>query len=128
LYGDGGAGQVRGRRDQPFKHDDLSTRPERCYGQIGLKLASFAHLAVERTGVSRRRGCVWKKSRLVEPGSGMLGSEHGRAVPRLIAAGRDVFKDAVAGLLAAIVLIANIVSFGALMFPGDLSAGTPVVI
>jgi sulfate permease, SulP family len=34
----------------------------------------------------------------------------------------------VAGLVAAVVLIGNIVSFGALMFPGDLSLGIPIVI
>jgi len=63
----------------------------------------------------------------------MRGTEHGRdgaltAWSRLIAMGRDAGKDALAGLVAAVVLIANIVSFGALMFPGDLSAGIPVAI
>jgi sulfate permease, SulP family len=63
----------------------------------------------------------------------MRGGEHGRdgaltAWSRLIAAGRDAGKDALAGLVASVVLIANIVSFGALMFPGDLSAGIPVAI
>ena len=47
---------------------------------------------------------------------------------RLIAIGRDYVKDAMAGLIASVVLFANIVSFGALMFPGDLSAGVPVAI
>ena len=42
--------------------------------------------------------------------------------------GRALAKDAVAGLVASVVLIANIVSFGALMFPGHLSAGTPMAI
>jgi SulP family sulfate permease len=46
----------------------------------------------------------------------------------LIAAGRDLTKDVVAGVVASVVLIGNIVSFGALMFPGDLSAGIPVAI
>src|ERR1051326_6276697 len=64
---------------------------------------------------------------------GMRAGEHGRqgaltAWPRLLAMGRDAGKDALAGLVASIVLIANIVSFGALMFPGDLSAGIPVAI
>jgi sulfate permease, SulP family len=36
--------------------------------------------------------------------------------------------DAVAGLVASVVLIANIVSFSALMFPGELSAGAPVAL
>jgi SulP family sulfate permease len=64
----------------------------------------------------------------------MQGGEHGRyGVPakawaRLIALGRDVLKDVTAGLVASVVLIGNIVSFGALMFPGDLSAGIPVAI
>lgn len=63
----------------------------------------------------------------------MRAGEHGRdgaltAWSRLIAAGRDAGKDALAGLVASVVLIANIVSFGALMFPGDLSAGIPVAI
>ncbi len=43
-------------------------------------------------------------------------------------AARDGVKDTIAGLVASVVLIANIVSFGALMFPGDLSAGIPVAI
>lgn len=34
----------------------------------------------------------------------------------------------IAGLVAAVVLIANIVSFGALMFPGELRAGVPTAI
>ena len=46
----------------------------------------------------------------------------------LIAAGRDGVKDTVAGLVASVVLIANIVSFGALMFPGEFSAGIPIAI
>ncbi len=46
--------------------------------------------------------------------------EHGRVLSRLIAGGRDAIKDTVAGVLASVILIANIVSFGALMFPGEL--------
>ena len=48
--------------------------------------------------------------------------------PFLSAVGRDCLKDATAGLVASVVLIANIVSFGALMFPGELSAGVPMAI
>lgn len=48
--------------------------------------------------------------------------------PQLAKAGRDGIKDLVAGLVAAVVLIGNIVSFGALMFPGDLSSGIPIAI
>jgi sulfate permease, SulP family len=63
----------------------------------------------------------------------MRGAEHGRkgtltVRSRLSAMGRDASKDALAGLVASVVLIANIVSFGALLFPGDLSAGIPVAI
>src|ERR1051325_10170314 len=63
----------------------------------------------------------------------MREAEHDRngtltAWSRLSAIGRDASKDALAGLVASVVLIANIVSFGALMFPGDLSAGIPVAI
>jgi sulfate permease, SulP family len=47
---------------------------------------------------------------------------------RWIAKGRDGLRDIVAGVVAAVVLIANIVSFGALMFPGDFSAGIPIVV
>lgn len=47
---------------------------------------------------------------------------------RWIAGGRDGLRDLVAGIVAAVVLIANIVSFGALMFPGDLSAGIPLAV
>jgi SulP family sulfate permease len=46
----------------------------------------------------------------------------------LIAAGRDWVKDTIAGLLASVVLTANIVSFAALMFPGDISGGIPTAI
>ncbi len=42
---------------------------------------------------------------------------------RLIAAARDLVNDALAGFVAAVVLTGNIVSFGALMFSGDLSVG-----
>jgi sulfate permease, SulP family len=45
-----------------------------------------------------------------------------------ITLGRDAFRDTVAGIVAAVVLIANIVSFGALMFPGEFSAGIPVAV
>src|SRR5262245_5083079 len=40
----------------------------------------------------------------------------------------DLFRNATAGLLASIVLIAGIISFSALMFPGQLSAGAPIAI
>ncbi|HET9717349.1 MAG TPA: SulP family inorganic anion transporter [Pseudolabrys sp.] len=42
--------------------------------------------------------------------------------------GTDALKDVAAGLLASVVLIANVVSFAALMFPGEMSAGIPVAI
>jgi sulfate permease, SulP family len=41
---------------------------------------------------------------------------------------RNLLQDAIAGIIASVVLIANIVSFGALMFLGQLSAGIPVAI
>jgi SulP family sulfate permease len=47
---------------------------------------------------------------------------------RVITVGRDGVRDTIAGLVAAVVLIANIVSFGALMFPGNLNAGMPIAI
>ncbi|AMN42849.1 SLC26A/SulP transporter family protein [Rhodoplanes sp. Z2-YC6860] len=37
-------------------------------------------------------------------------------------------RDAAAGFVASVVLIANIISFGALMFHGELSAGIPIAI
>jgi sulfate permease, SulP family len=40
----------------------------------------------------------------------------------------DLAKEVVAGAVASIVLIANIVSFAALFFPGDLAAGIPTAI
>jgi SulP family sulfate permease len=40
----------------------------------------------------------------------------------------DVARDLIAGLVAAVLLIGNIVSFGALMFPGDLADGAPVAV
>jgi SulP family sulfate permease len=48
--------------------------------------------------------------------------------PNLIATCRDAAKDVIGGLVASLVLIANIVSFGALMFQGELSAGVPIAI
>jgi sulfate permease, SulP family len=50
------------------------------------------------------------------------------AWPPRIASGSEIFRDLIAGVLAAVVLIANIISFGGLMFPGDLSAGISTVI
>jgi sulfate permease, SulP family len=47
---------------------------------------------------------------------------------RWVAVGRDGLRDTIAGIVAAVVLIANIVSFGALMFPGDFSAGIPLAV
>ena len=41
---------------------------------------------------------------------------------------RDGCKDSIAGLVSSIVLIANIISFGALMFPGRLGDGIPMAI
>lgn len=41
---------------------------------------------------------------------------------------RAGLRDAAAGFVASIVLIANIISFGALMFHGELSAGIPIAI
>jgi SulP family sulfate permease len=70
-----------------------------------------AFLMVEPLVRDRNRGLTWTSS-----------------WSQLTAAGRDCIKDTLAGLVASVVLIANIVSFGALMFPGDLSAGIPVVV
>lgn len=50
------------------------------------------------------------------------------ALNQLFAAPRDFLKDAIAGFIASIILMANIVSFAALMFPGELSAGIPLAI
>ena len=47
---------------------------------------------------------------------------------RWIAIGRDGLRDTVAGVIAAVVLIANIVSFGALMFPGQFNVGIPIAV
>ena len=51
-----------------------------------------------------------------------------RAWSQLITIGRDAVKDTIAGLVASVILIANIISFGALMFPGVLNSGVPVAI
>src|SRR5215213_7898685 len=40
----------------------------------------------------------------------------------------SLFRGFITAIVAAIILVANIVSFGALMFPGDLSAGLPTAI
>ncbi len=50
------------------------------------------------------------------------------AWPPRIASRSEIFRDPIAGVLAAVVLIANIISFGGLMFPGDLSASISTVI
>jgi sulfate permease, SulP family len=42
--------------------------------------------------------------------------------------GTYLLKETLAGLVAAVVLAANIVSFGALMFPGDRAIGMPIAI
>src|SRR5215470_10850318 len=55
---------------------------------------------------------------LVERWPRLTSQDHIRSI-----AGHHILKDAVAGLVASVVLIANIVSFGALMFPGELSVG-----
>jgi sulfate permease, SulP family len=47
---------------------------------------------------------------------------------RTIALGRSALGDSLAGLVASVVLLANIVSFAALMFPGELSGGISVAI
>jgi SulP family sulfate permease len=46
----------------------------------------------------------------------------------LARAARDGAKDAIAGLVGSVVLVANIVSFAALMFPGPLAGGIPFAI
>jgi sulfate permease, SulP family len=51
---------------------------------------------------------------------------HGRSSRTFKA--NDLFRNVTAGLLASIVLIANIISFSALMFPGQLSEGAPIAI
>src|SRR5438128_12525403 len=47
---------------------------------------------------------------------------------QLAKAARDRVKDLIAGMAAAVVLIGNVVSFGALMLPGELSSGIPIAI
>ena len=41
---------------------------------------------------------------------------------------KNAIRDVTAGFVASIILIANIISFGALMFPGELSSGIPTAI
>src|ERR1700733_15517449 len=41
---------------------------------------------------------------------------------------RSAVSDSIAGVIASVVLIANILSFGALMFPGELNGGIPIAI
>jgi sulfate permease, SulP family len=47
---------------------------------------------------------------------------------RFGAVAHRAFSDSIAGVIGSVVLIANIVSFGALMFPGQLNGGIPVAI
>ncbi len=73
-----------------------------------------------------------KDAEVVRPDDGSpSGSGTGGALPtrhRLLRAGHHGIKDTVAGLLASVVLIANIVSFAALMFPGNMSPGISTAI
>lgn len=62
------------------------------------------------------------------PSARERGVARSRTWSRILVISRDGAKDTIAGLVASVVLIANIVSFGALMFPGDLSAGIPTAI
>ena len=55
-------------------------------------------------------------------------SDAKEALSRWIAIGRNGVRDTVAGIVAAVVLIANILSFGALMFPGQFNAGIPIAV
>jgi len=56
-------------------------------------------------------------------------ARRGRRSPtRRLVLARNAFKDVVAGSVASVVLVANIVSFAALMFPGELAAGIPLAI
>jgi hypothetical protein len=50
------------------------------------------------------------------------------AARMLRARASDVARDLIAGVVAAVLLIANIVSFGALMFPGELADGAPLAV
>lgn len=47
---------------------------------------------------------------------------------RLVKLARNCAHDGLAGVVASVVLVANIVSFAALMFPGELSSGVPFVL
>ena len=71
---------------------------------------------------------------MIEPTEAVHAGDRARSAPsrlfssRTLVAGRRLIKDMIAGGLASVVLIANIVSFGALMFPGELTAGIPTAI
>ncbi|MEO8751621.1 MAG: SulP family inorganic anion transporter [Casimicrobiaceae bacterium] len=56
------------------------------------------------------------------------GSPPARPRDTWIDVARTGARDAVGGLVSAVVLVANIVSFAALMFPGELAAGIPIAI
>jgi SulP family sulfate permease len=72
-----------------------------------------------RLGASRTPGDAVDVSSLRSPRPQRAG---------LVAAVRDRAHDALAGVVASVVLVANIVSFAALMFPGELSSGIPFVL
>ncbi|HEX2929261.1 MAG TPA: SulP family inorganic anion transporter [Candidatus Binatia bacterium] len=50
------------------------------------------------------------------------------AWPPRIASGSEIFRDVTAGVLGSVVLIGNIISFGGLMFPDELSVGIQTAI
>jgi SulP family sulfate permease len=62
-----------------------------------------------------------------DPVPGARAERATRASP-WIEKGRVLARDTLAGLVASVALIANIVSFAALMFPGELSAGTSTAV
>jgi sulfate permease, SulP family len=104
----------------------LASEWPRIVGLAGELSRTFSQIAAR----SRVQATNWVARHV--PATNRLGSMWptltARDRSRLVAFGHTAFRDSIAGLVASIVLIANIVSFAALMFPGDLSGGIPVAV
>jgi SulP family sulfate permease len=83
-------------------------------------------MRVSRTAPSNAR--LAPRIRLSQPSRTDIALDTAAFVRRFEVATRNGIKDVIAGVVASVVLVANIISFGALMFPGALSAGIPIAV
>ncbi len=108
------------------------------YGSKCLRDAKKQLVAPSRShdqfSMSPRKGDFTSKDRPMletKPAAGPSAALSARtkgSLSRWVTIGREGLRDTVAGTVAAVVLIGNIVSFGALMFPDEFSAGIPIAV